>query len=424
MQRGSAGFTVTAEMEAILRHPGYISCDAGGQRLRDLYQSQSAAFDYNLYNPFARCCFLGLIRNVSRMVERGEAPDLTGTETPYKFGYLTIAVTGCVMNMTPPPVCDYVSVVKCLLSSGAPPNSEDIVGYSALHHAAMNNGHRDNPILLELMRILLKNGANANHQNRYGEVPISGAFQHEEIGAIDILMEYGADLEMADADGVKPNPFFIKCGAKVTAAVTKWLRKRTGEEAPMGDTKMCSRCGRKGGSLKMCAKCHVARYCSTECQHAHWSTHKLTCQPFDASNTVTVRPSYSAPGTMMSTADFSRQALGIPTEPTPASHQRAARAPKLRPEEAKAMIIKVQVPYSVLADSPSTISRADMLVYTKKRDFVCNIKHSGNAAAYSRISQVVRSRGVGGAKAYFPAELKGKYELIIKIGEVLAEQPF
>jgi hypothetical protein len=31
---------------------------------------------------------------------------------------------------------------------------------------------------------------------------------------------------------------------------------------------------------------------------------------------------------------------------------------------------------------------------------------------------------VGGAKAYFAAELKSKDELLVKVSEVLAEQPF
>lgn len=66
----------------------------------------------------------------------------------------------------------------------------------------------------------------------------------------------------------------------------------------------------------------------------------------------------------------------------------------------------------------------DLLVYNKKRDFVCSIRKVDDADAYLRISQVVRERGVGGAKAYFTAELKSKEELLIKVGDVLAEQPF
>jgi len=90
------------------------------------------------------------------------------------------------------------------------------------------------------------------------------------------------------------------------------------------------------------------------------------------------------------------------------------------------MIIKVQVPYS-LSDAPPPpvyLQTGDLLVYNKKRDFVCSVQRANNPDAYLRISQVVRDKGVGGAKAYFPAELKSKEELLIKVGDVLAEQAF
>jgi hypothetical protein len=37
-----------------------------------------------------------------------------------------------------------------------------------------------------------------------------------------------------------------------------------------------------------------------------------------------------------------------------------------------------------------------------------------NTAGYDRVSQVIRNQGVGGAKAYFTAEL------VVKVSEVLA----
>lgn len=65
-----------------------------------------------------------------------------------------------------------------------------------------------------------------------------------------------------------------------------------------------------------------------------------------------------------------------------------------------------------------------LMVYNKKRDFVCMIMKHGNEAGYRRICDVIRTRGVGGMKAYFAAELKKEDELVVKVGEVLAEQPF
>jgi len=55
---------------------------------------------------------------------------------------------------------------------------------------------------------------------------------------------------------------------------------------------------------------------------------------------------------------------------------------------------------------------------------VCTLEAAGNEETSMRIAQTVWTKGVGGAKAYFPAELKSRDELVIKVGEVLAEQPF
>jgi tetratricopeptide (TPR) repeat protein len=40
----------------------------------------------------------------------------------------------------------------------------------------------------------------------------------------------------------------------------------------------CANCGIEGKSA--CGKCHRVRYCSKECQKAHWSTHKKSCKKY------------------------------------------------------------------------------------------------------------------------------------------------
>lgn len=198
------------------------------------------------------------------MVESGQAPDLTGTETPYKFGYCTLVIAGAQRGAAACPGSNHPATLNFLLSRGAPVDSEDIVGYTALHHATQNTSGG----ALALARILLSSGANVNHRNRYGEVPILGAFQTNGVDAVELLMEFGADLDIADADGVDPRGFFVRTGPKVTAAVMKWLRKRNGEEKHM-DAKKCDGCGNVDGVLKYCARCHAARYCSPVCQREY-----------------------------------------------------------------------------------------------------------------------------------------------------------
>ena len=112
--------------------------------------------------------------------------------------------------------------------------------------------------------------------------------------------------------------------------------------------------------------------------------------------------------------------MGYPTSPTPSSHKRAAHTPK---SESKNLVIKVQVPFDPNSRGPA-VGNGNLFLYTKKRDLVCTVRREDNPAGYDRIAQVVRTKGVGSVKAYFAAELKSKDELIVKVSEVLAEQPF
>ncbi|CAK5263662.1 unnamed protein product [Mycena citricolor] len=246
------------------------------------------------------------------------------------------------------------------------------------------------------------------------------------IQTIDILMEFNASLDIPEADGITPRRHFLGCGPRVTAAVTKWIRKRNSEEAPR-EKKSCDSCGKESASLKNCAKCRVARYCSVDCQRSAWPTHKRTCNPFSHSNTVVLIPHYHAYNNTIPTADLTRRAMGYPSEAEAWSKNkmRGAHAPKKVDKESKSITIKVQVPWNFQGDlEASKKSSGDLLVYTKKRDFACTIRKRDAPAEYDRIAAVVREKGVGGAKAYFAAELESRDRLVVKVTEVLAEQPW
>jgi len=64
------------------------------------------------------------------------------------------------------------------------------------------------------------------------------------------------------------------------------------------------------------------------------------------------------------------------------------------------------------------------MVYDAKRELLCYIVRGDAPAAYDRLTEVIQSKGTFGLKAYLVAELKSKDELVIKVDEVLAEQPF
>jgi hypothetical protein len=98
---------------------------------------------------------------------------------------------------------------------------------------------------------------------------------------------------------------------------------------------------------------------------------------------------------------------------------RASHVPKST-SKPKGLLIKVQLPMTG-TNGPSD---ADLRVYTEKRDLVCDIRRIDGPAGYDRISEMVRTKGVMGLKAYFAAEMRSKDELVVKVSEVLAEQPF
>jgi hypothetical protein len=195
-------------------------------------------------------------------VESGKAPPLTGTETPLKFGYATLVVIGSQRAIFPEkdswkPL--HSATLKFLLQNGCPPDVQDVCRQTALGHATeIPEGNAD------LARILISHGANVNHRDIYGVTPIFGAVVTAHSKAVDVLMEYGADLDITDADGSSTRDNYIRSGPKVAAVIRAWERRRAGEKAPLGE-KGCALCG-KGGKLLFCAACHSVRYCSSECQ--------------------------------------------------------------------------------------------------------------------------------------------------------------
>ncbi|OJA11069.1 hypothetical protein AZE42_06926 [Rhizopogon vesiculosus] len=387
-------------MEAILSQPGHISIKMGSEKLRAMFQKQFGALDIDELSPFTLACVTGQIEAVKDAINGGSAPDITGTETPFNIGFLAFTVLGAQrIRGGPPGSLRHLDVLKFLLQCGAPPDVADISGHTALHHACT-------PPLgsFELSRVLLEGGANPNAQNRYGEVPLFFPFQGQDIQILDLLMEHNADLDIKDGNGDSPRGLCVVFGPQVTAAVRRWERKRSGEKA-LWEEKECEYCKRKGSGLKQCM---------------HWKTHKPLCQPFSTSTTVTLKPTYGDFSSTISRADFTREALGL-SNPKPKPPK---NAPPRKAFEQKSMIIKVQVPVDSFTSTASSTGFGGLLVYNKKKDFMCTISRNGNVNAYDEVVRTVRSRGVGGVKAYFAAELRSRDELIVKISEPLAEQPF
>ncbi|KAI0833859.1 ankyrin [Trametes gibbosa] len=419
LQLGSGGFVVPREMQRLLDQPGLLSVPQGGQTLRMLYRQNSINFSPALLNNFAQACFIGALDEVQKAVEAGTAPDIQTQETPFKHGYVSWVLFGAQrLEPRTGDQLDHLGTLKYLLEHGAPPDIPDVVGYTALHHCCMAYPRAD------FARVLLEHGANPNAQDKFGSVALMGAFQNNSIDAIEVLLEFGARLDIVDADGCTPDSFFLKCGPKVTAVVQKWKRKRAGVAKPL-DEKACATCGKANAELKFCAKCHSTWYCSRECQKRNWPTHKRSCMQSSVNSTVTFKPFYSDEYSgLVPLADVARMTLGHPMPKQPIRNTRAVQIPRIAPGETKKMIIKVQVPMDVAADASSDKHVHDLLVYDKKRSFVCRVRKQDDVDAYMRLSSAVRTKGTMGTKAYFSAEMTSPSAVVVQVSDVLAEQAF
>jgi len=147
-----------------------------------------------------------------------------------------------------------------------------------------------------------------------------------------------------------------------------------------------------------------------------WKKHKKSCKRFSASNTITVKPHYEGWPVqgLIPNQLLARAVSGFPSPPVSELLQKPSPGPMEYPRK---KVIKVQIPKLQIPDAP-------IVVYDAKRDFLCYLLRRDTPAEYDRLTEFVQSKGTFGLKAYLAADLKSKDELVIKIDEVLAEQPF
>ncbi|KAG6860223.1 hypothetical protein C0995_015620 [Termitomyces sp. Mi166 len=115
-----------------------------------------------------------------------------------EYGYATLIISGS-LRVEGNPRINHLASLRFLVSRGLPVDIPDIAVWTALHHVVIGQALR-----VDLLREFLKSGADVNHQNRYGEVPLLGAYQKNYPAAIELLLEHGADLDIPEADGLTP----------------------------------------------------------------------------------------------------------------------------------------------------------------------------------------------------------------------------
>ncbi|KAF8080134.1 hypothetical protein N665_0973s0014 [Sinapis alba] len=107
-------------------------------------------------------------------------------------------------------------LVQILLAAGADPTAQDAQhGRTALHTAAMSNN-------VELMRVILDAGVNANILNVHNTIPLHMALARGANACVSLLLESGSDCNIQDDDG--DNAFHIAAdAAKMIRENLDWL---------------------------------------------------------------------------------------------------------------------------------------------------------------------------------------------------------
>jgi ankyrin repeat protein len=164
------------------------------------------------------------------------------------------------MNVTNSPVvCSHAKVIAYLILQGAPVDTPDIVGRTALHHLASNNR------VAKVLNALFMGNPNPNSRERYGTVPLHSAVMNSQAEVVELCLAKGGDLYAEEADRVTPADMLRLASPAVNAIVAKHIRGMKGTTALMEGKETCVVCG-KTGSVKQCTRCRIARYCGQECQ--------------------------------------------------------------------------------------------------------------------------------------------------------------
>lgn len=96
-----------------------------------------------------------------------------------------------------------IDLLKWLLEQGANLDHQDRIGYSALHFAGQN-------MLVEIARLLLENGANPNIQDNHGNSPLWTAVfnSKDEKGVMNLLLKHGADPDLKNKHDRSPRDLY------------------------------------------------------------------------------------------------------------------------------------------------------------------------------------------------------------------------
>lgn len=149
--------------------------DKSSAKILLCHKSNVNAFDYRSWTCLHWASRNGEDQNVLKLLSMGANVNMNvnNNETP-----LFLAIGG-----------SHLSTVKLLLKQGADANIEN----TCLHEAVKNNQ-------IAIMRELIKNGVKVNARNIRNETPLFRAIQNSLRSAVDLLLSYNADVNIAEIE--------------------------------------------------------------------------------------------------------------------------------------------------------------------------------------------------------------------------------
>lgn len=94
-----------------------------------------------------------------------------------------------------------VHIARILLKLGVDVNHASDDGCTALHEVCFPETESEKAISLELMRMLLDNGANINAQDEHGDTALIQCAREGFTDGVKLLLEYKADMSLTDKEG-------------------------------------------------------------------------------------------------------------------------------------------------------------------------------------------------------------------------------